>query len=421
MFVNYFKERRRATSFNIFIVRVLLGVYGIWKALSYDFERLREWPEFLFAQNYHAIDILVSLQLDFVWIEKWIIVALFVLFVFGWRTGFVTFFLAAFITHVGALHYSVTNSGATWMPVIYILILFGLYRETDVLSVDGYRRTSSMPQGELNAVLKRGDDSPLYMGFLMWTLIIFAATYFFTGYSKILFAGVSWLEMGHLPVQLQVEAIRHLNEVPPTAQFLIDHQIIAWISSWLTIVFECGFLIFVLLRLPIWPFIIGLAGLHAMILLTMNIFFFDQYLLYLAFIPWDRLHVSAEGRSPLKVVYDDTCNFCARALTVLRHVDTGNVVRFVAPGDAREEIDRIPDDVDFTKEMYAFRNGEVYRGHYAFIEVLRTNYVLRPLAWLLKLPPVAWAGERVYDYIARNRHALSTSCEVSQNGDGGEE
>src|SRR5690606_4448037 len=151
---------------------------------------------------------------------------------------------------------------------------------------------------------------------------LIATTYFFTGYSKLLFAGGSWLDPEHLALQLQAEAIRFLNEIPPVASLLIEHQWLAALSSWLTLVLECGFLVAVVLRLPIWPFMIGLAGLHTMILLSMNIFFFDQYILFLLFVPWDKLHVPAKQINPVQVFFDDGCYFCARSLNVLAHTDT---------------------------------------------------------------------------------------------------
>lgn len=290
LLVNYYAQPERETPFNLAVARVMLGLYLIWKLASYQLERLQEFPVFLFTDHRFGVFLLSPEWLQWLPWERNLAIVLLLLFVLGWRLAWSSFFSALLIAHMIALHYVVTNSGTTFLPGVYALLLWGIFRHTDELSLDGRRRR------KLSASHEVAVQRPADMAILKWLLVILATTYFLTGFWKLRGAGAEWATADNLNRMLHFEALMHLREVPPAAQLLLDHPTLSWLSAVATLVLECGFLLAVLLRAPIAPFILGLGTMHALIFFSMEIFFFDQYLLYLLFVPWDRVWERIRGR-----------------------------------------------------------------------------------------------------------------------------
>lgn len=99
-----------------------------------------------------------------------------------------------------------------------------------------------------------------------------------------------------------------------------------------------------------------------------------------------------------------------RSLYLFRILDVNGTVRFIPQSSAPDEY-RTRDDVDFDSAMYAFDGDEAYEGCYAFRELVSQYRVFFPVVWLMGLPPVAYVGERVYEYVAANRGRQFT-CRV---------
>ncbi len=398
MFINYFAHDTRPSGFNTAVARVLLGAYAVWKLLSYRLDRLQDWPEFLFLVHRHRFFLPFPGYLAYLPIEQWIAVFLLILFAIGWRIGFTAFTSALLIGHMIALHYAVTNSGATFLPAIYMLIFFAVFRETDDLSIDTVRGAKHEPLAALVADLAASARAPRDMAILKWTLVTIALTYFFTGYAKLLIGGLSWATGQNLATFIHSDSIMYLNGIPVVGRFLMDHAWLADASAVATVVLECGFLVGVLLGLPITPFILGLAGLHVMIALGMRIFFFDQFLLYLLFVPWDRLYARLAGTQPVTVVYDAGSELCARILLLFKHLDIHDSIAFRPAADLLAGGE--PPRFGSTPRILLLRDGESYAGYHAFRELLRHCGIFAPLVWIMGWPPVARAGERACRRIA---------------------
>ena len=272
--INYFDNSLRSSPLNFIVIRIVVGVYAIWKLVSYDFELLEKWPRYFFENHQHGVLLAHPWVLQWIEIEVGIVIIMLIGFMIGYRLGIVTFIAALLLSHLTAMHYIVTNSGATFLPTIYLLILWGLYRDTDPYQIG--KSKSELEADEFD------------FSILKWFLLIVGASYFFTGYVKVTSAFSAWLNWRNLALLIHREALMHLEVLPSLGAWLLNYPTLLWVSSIGTLFLELGFLIVILLRkIPLWPFLIGLFGFHAIIALAMNIFFFDQYILLALFLPWD--------------------------------------------------------------------------------------------------------------------------------------
>lgn len=290
IFVNYFACSSRPSGINRSCARALVGCYAAWKILSYSIDSLQEWPPFLFRAHAHGAFLLAEHWLVLLPVEKWATVALLGFFVAGRGVRWMALASAILIGHMTALHYVVTNSGSTFLPAVYILVLFAIYHDAD----DFPSPTSRSP----GTACAEGEPALHSMAVLKWSLLTISLLYFFTGYSKIAAAGLDWTEPGNLTRMIHAEAIMHLDHIPPVGWVIMQDPWLARLSSWGTLVLECGFLPAVVAGLPITPIVLGLLIMHTVIALAMRIVFFDQYVLFLLFVPWDRLWARAVKLRP---------------------------------------------------------------------------------------------------------------------------
>ena len=116
------------------------------------------------------------------------------------------------------------------------------------------------------------------------------------------------------------------------------------------------------------------------------------------------------------LLYDGTCRFCIRSLGVLKRFDPRDRLELVDASDRAAVSRRFPQTAgaDFESAMYAVDGTRVYRGFDAFRRALAALPALRLLAPLLYVPGIPQAGRRIYDTVARNRHALGCSSEVCE-------
>ncbi len=170
---------------------------------------------------------------------------------------------------------------------------------------------------------------------------------------------------------------------------------------------------------PVWSgpvrclVVLGFWGLHAGIAVCFTIGLFPYVMIgaWLPWIPgwfWDRVFPprASAARAGLRVYYDGECTFCLR---LLRIIHTLLVLRDVpyAPAQSEPEVEAIMlrenswvviDHRDTTHLRFA-----------AFIVLCRCS----PLAWwvapVLRLPPIAWAGDLGYRLVAAHRIGLGSA------------
>lgn len=409
IFINYVGQSSRPTAINVAVGRLLLAFVVVWKLLSYDFENLGDWPGILFETHPHSVFLLGDAQASLYLVEMWVAVATTLLFAIGYRVALTGFVSALIIAHITALHYVPTNAGSTFLPFVYLLLFYAVYRDTDRLSYDNVKAQGARPLDDLKASLAGPGPGPADTTILRWLLIVLAAIYFFTGYSKLWRAGLVWGTAENLGLILHQEAVMCLDELPALGKVLMEQSWLRTIIAVGTLVLECGFIVAVLARLPVTPFILGLGGMHAGIDATMNIFFFDQYLIYFFFVPWDTLHARWSRDEDLTVIYDHSCHFCATSLQPFKELDVNGRIEFVPSDQVPERFaDR---EVDYDSSMVVFRGDEMLLGYDGFRAMAQHLGLLRPIGLLMRIPFVRAPGKLIYARVARKRQ-----CRVPDPG-----
>jgi predicted DCC family thiol-disulfide oxidoreductase YuxK len=109
----------------------------------------------------------------------------------------------------------------------------------------------------------------------------------------------------------------------------------------------------------------------------------------------------------LTVLYDGECGFCARCAMILRQLDRNHRLRFVALQEARMSIPDAPGEEVLATALHVVDGaGRWTRGGAACLRIAALLPILAPLAFVGRIPPVAWAIELAYGLVAGNRHQL---------------
>jgi predicted DCC family thiol-disulfide oxidoreductase YuxK len=175
--------------------------------------------------------------------------------------------------------------------------------------------------------------------------------------------------------------------------------------GWAAIVFEAGFLFAVAFRC-LRP-ILALVGtmFHVFNGIFLGIWFTTLIPTYACLIDW-----SAFGRRhrPLIVVYDGGCRLCRRTIAVLKSIDLFDVLDPVAglsDDPRRPQFTEITDEM-LVRDLYVIRGTEAAGGYDAYAQIARRVILLWPIALIMRLPPVATAGRRIYRRVADSRHCV---------------
>ncbi len=121
---------------------------------------------------------------------------------------------------------------------------------------------------------------------------------------------------------------------------------------------------------------------------------------------WRRVIGSRVWPERLVVLYDGGCGLCRRGLAVGRAVDTLDRVAWINLHNAAARRDAgvewLPQH-DLLLDMHAVLGRRVWKGFDAYRVIARRVPAAWPILPLLYLPPVAWAGRRLYRRIADTR------------------
>jgi len=121
---------------------------------------------------------------------------------------------------------------------------------------------------------------------------------------------------------------------------------------------------------------------------------------------------------PIAIVFDGDCGFCTRSLRALQRIDRSGVMRLHDSHESALIASKFPmlRGADFDNAMFAVTaDGRVFRGYFAFKELLRKLPAGWPLRLLSALPGADLIGPRIYAWVAGNRHRLgcdSAGCEL---------
>lgn len=413
IFINYFARATRASSLNLAVARVIICLYGAWKVATYPFVDLAGWPAFIFQAHRLARFTPGGMQAWWIIGEQILIVACLLLVAIGWRRAWAIPIGACLLAHLAVLNYPIVNE-KTFLPIVYFLIFYGLFRQTDSFTWDRYRESSQRGAAELQASLQNPRPAAgVELNSLKWFLVTLGLIYFFTGWCKIRIGQLdqfaAWAVPENMRLILEHNALYHIHHVPPLMEWLRTHPWALWPMGLGTLVLELGFVVAILARRRITLFMFALAAMHLGILLTMGLnYLSDMAILYLAFVPWDSVVARLSRGRSLRVVYDGECLFCMRTLLAFKKADQTGGLRFVPASQLSEHPD-LPASLDYDQAMYVFdETGRAHRGYHGFCALVEYFMPLRPAVGLLRSRPVASVGERIYAWVARNRGRIST-------------
>ena len=211
----------------------------------------------------------------------------------------------------------------------------------------------------------------------------------------------------------------------------LPEMLLARAMSWLTIAIEFGIALGLLFRRTrMWGIWLGLllaAGQNFLTERTFGVFFYVMPISYLAFVEWPR--------SKVLLLYDGDCGFCSRMRRVMERFDLEGLFTW-KPFQQPDDLHGISEEA-LHQRLYIVTQDKKYSGFAAFKMMALYNpltyfVLLLPLmlpqgvylhhrswlviAFLLFFSPIfAPIGERVYSWIARNRHRILSgeSCAVN--------
>lgn len=107
------------------------------------------------------------------------------------------------------------------------------------------------------------------------------------------------------------------------------------------------------------------------------------------------------------VLYDGLCLSCGRARNIIVSLDWFGVIKTVNVYDEKS-LSQIPAEISnlnsLLSEIHLIdRNGTVYRGFKAVRKIGLKLPLTAPFALLLYLPGINILGEKIYEFIAKNR------------------
>ncbi len=118
------------------------------------------------------------------------------------------------------------------------------------------------------------------------------------------------------------------------------------------------------------------------------------------------------------VWFDGACPMCGREIALLRRLDRAGRIEFVdikVGEPASCPLDR----TELLARFHARERGrDIVSGAAAFATIWRAIPVLAPLGHLLRLPPLLWAGERLYRGYLRIRPRLQRLTRRMTGGSG---
>lgn len=395
--INYFKNDRRTTPINVAIARATVSLFVIWKMFNYNWRVYPLWPSPL-------DNILPVFRREIIFMHIELLALLCGIMAFcvliGYRLEFSVWVTAVLLTYLGSVRKTlqISHGSEILFTAALILVIFAIFGNEDKITVDQLRRTRRWELGSLTTHLETSTESFRHRG-LKWSLVVIGFFYFQTGFSKLVFGDpIAWIHSSSLGRYL----LYRMGDGPSRffSEFMLQYPSLLTLTAVVTLVLEVGFLLAIVFKKPVWPFFIGVIGMHIAIKFSLGPDFTDQVFLLAIFFPWDYVIKYMQNSEELVIVYDEHCFFCARSLHLFKYFDVNSVVTYYNQYDVPEHFET--ENTDFETAMYAFREGESFRGYRAFRELFRQLGFV-PVAYCMSIPGVIHVGERAYRYIAENR------------------
>lgn len=287
--VNYVRHPTRASSFNLAIARFLLGGYLVWKLLSFPWAVVSAWP-IRHRSTYWTV---VEPSLGLLSLEVALAVLSLCAFVVGYRLRVATCLSALLVAHLGLVLFSLSPHGGVKSLFVASLLLvgFGLYADGRARPGPVDRRARVGHTEGDDRGLSSLDSTPVPMHALRFALVVVAILYFGAGVDKVVHGPLlAWLAPRSLGSYLLFADVAFTPNHPLTAPLralLLGMPLALVAVAVATIALELGLLVAVVGRLPVWPFVFGLFGMHVGIVVVMGPFFLDQLVFLSLFVAWD--------------------------------------------------------------------------------------------------------------------------------------
>jgi len=275
---------------------------------------------------------------------------------------------------------------------------------SDVLSLDAVWKSWKRADGGNTAPPEASQAYALPLRFI-WLLM--GVIYFSAGFWKVWTAGVGWAWSDN-PRNMMYNKWMELSGWLPV--FRIDqYPLLYKLSATATIVFELSFIFLIFFAGVRYLAPVGGLLFHNMTNLFMRISFWNLQVCYVAFVDWARLFRSLGRRlfrEDLYLLYDGNCKLCRRTIASFRVFDICERVTYVNALDLdalkRQGLSWL-DSEALMRHMHVVVGSKVWTGFAAY-----RKWISRlPLFWaalpFIFLPPVAWAGKRIYERIAASR------------------
>ncbi|MEO8880581.1 MAG: DCC1-like thiol-disulfide oxidoreductase family protein [Gemmatimonadaceae bacterium] len=312
--------------------------------------------------------------------------------------------------------------------VLWLLILTPCGAE---LSIDAIRArvARSRARGRFVEVEEwaRSRDARWPMRLVQWLLV---SVYLSAALSKITVGKGAWLNGYTMTYDMLLDGIGHA--LPMTLSLAHVHWLGILIAA-LVLAFEATFVLCVLYPRLVLVYLAAGVAMHISIAVLMVAPFFQLMSLYAAFAEPVRTEVrrwhragAGGGSRVWTLVYDGYCPLCIRTMSQLAELDGAKRLRYVdLERDAARATELLPgvSADDMREEMAVVTpDGRALRGFFAFREISRRLPVLWPLVPLMYAPGSAWAGTRLYAWVAANRARRlceGDACAVHGSAHGG--
>jgi predicted DCC family thiol-disulfide oxidoreductase YuxK len=353
-----------------------------------------------------------------------------------------TIYIAILILAVGAFIGYRTRVCALGSSMLYIYLIavtfswFGKVHHTHGAFVLLLLALSFSPCGaalSVDALLKRmrravermqlrWDQEPETSSYARWPLrligIILCLVYFLSGYAKLRFGGLDWMNGETLAYWLLQDADVYSIQLP-----LIVAQYPALLKplSVFVVVMELTFPVILFVPRLVWLYLPAGLGFHLGTFVLMNTHFIWWWFTYMVFIDWDAFGRWLKARLPigtqpasLQMIYDGTCPLCIRSITLVAYFDWFQQIRYLDLTDWATVSKIYPklDQQACMDEIHVIdsRTRKVYKGFFGFRRIAWELPLLWFLLPMLYLPGVSISGRWFYSLVASNRLELEERC-----------
>ena len=399
IFINYFRKDSRNNPFNLAVIRVLLGIYLLWRVMFFEWKFYHEWPSYRIEIHSYLFKDILFLLLPYI---QSIIIMLLILFIFGVKTKFSGGFAAIILLFVLSVRASIYMSAQTesLYMTVYVLLLFSIFhnKDSDILSADAFWKSKNISTKKLSQNLSNSVNRKYKMSGMKWSLIIIGLGYFSSATAKLISSPIErWLS----GTSIQRDIIRFqiwADIEQPMASLALMSSEIAWLGEISNLILQISFLIFILLKLDISFHALGLIFMHIMIALILGYVVTSLLVVLLLFASWDSAYkqIASGSEDRILLVFNENYRLCMRILYMLKHLDINESVDF-CPHSSLSKQDVEKDKIQSGVGMCVFRNDQWYSNYWALCELLRQFQIFQPLVWMLKLPPIAIIGSKLFD------------------------